>query len=63
MTLAERVLRIVGSEGFDRLKRSTKRGSRVWELWLSDGTKQIHEGPTLDDVIAKAEAHLGKRVP
>lgn len=60
MTLAERVLRIVEADGFERLKRAVRRGKVVWELWLADGTKQIHEGATLADVIAKAEAHLGK---
>jgi hypothetical protein len=63
VTLAERLLRIVEMAGFDRLKRSTKRRAIVWELWLSDGAKQIHEAPTLADVIAKAEAQLGVRKP
>lgn len=59
MTLANRLLELIEHPGFDRLKRLPRKG---WQLWLSDGTKQIHEGETLADVIAKAEAHLGKGV-
>lgn len=61
MTLAERLLRIVEAAGFQRMKRFTRRGIQVWEIWVGDGVTHIFEGPSLEDALAQAEGFIAGR--
>jgi hypothetical protein len=58
MTLAERLLSVVKDSGFDRLKAHPR-----WEIWIRDGVVHIYPGTSLEDVVAQAEARIGRRTP
>lgn len=57
MTLAERLLVVVSDVGFGRLRH----GPQGWELWIRDGVLHVMSGPTLEDVLAQAEARIARR--